>query len=304
MIRWLIALLLASGCASSTGPNGPAPEAVSLLGQPLYRPELPPEVRAEREALLAAARRAYQRNPRFDNAIIWLGRRTAYLGRFGEAIEIFSRGIRLHPRDARMYRHRGHRYITLRRFDRAVDDLQTAAELIAGEPDHIEPDGLPNARKIPTSTLHFNIWYHLGLARYLRGEFDEAARAYAECMRVSTNPDSLVATAHWYYMTLRRLGKAEEARLLVEGIREDMEVIENESYRQLVLMYKGLLSPESVLDKAASGLDRATIGYGVGNWHLYNGRRAEATAVFEKVIEEGEWPAFGHIAAEADLAPL
>jgi tetratricopeptide (TPR) repeat protein len=302
LIRWLLALVLVSGCVSGTANVPPGREAVSLLGKPLYRPELPPEVRAEREALLISARQAYESNPRSANAIIWLGRRTAYLGRYREAIEIFSRGARLHPQDPRFYRHRGHRYITTRQFDRAIADLDKAAELVAGQPDHVEPDGLPNARGIPTSTLHFNIWYHLGLAHYLRGDFPAAARAYAECMKVSANPDSLVATAHWYFMTLQRLGHTEEAGRLVEGISPNIEVIENDSYRQLVLMYKGLLSPEAVLEKAAAGLDRATIGYGVGNWNLYNGRQAEALAIFHKVIEGGEWPAFGYIAAEAELA--
>ena len=64
-----------------------------------------------------------------------------------------------------MYRHRGHRYVSIREFDRAIADLEYAATLIEGTEDEIEPDGMPNAMNIPVSSLHSNIWYHLGLAR-------------------------------------------------------------------------------------------------------------------------------------------
>ena len=109
------------------------------------------------------------------DALIWLGRRTAYLGRYREAIQIFSDGIARHPTDARMLRHRGHRYLTVRELDRAIVDFEKAVELMAGQPDAIEPDGLPNARNIATGTLHSNVWYHLALGYYLQGDFSRAA---------------------------------------------------------------------------------------------------------------------------------
>lgn len=155
-----------------------APEATSLLGRPLAPPSLPAERRAALEADLQKARAEYEKDPAKADAIIWLGRRTAYLGRYREAIAVFTEGISKHPDDARLYRHRGHRYISVREFDRAVADLAKAAALAAGRPDEIEPDGQPNARNIPTSTLKTNIYYHLGLAHYLKGSFAEALDAY------------------------------------------------------------------------------------------------------------------------------
>ncbi len=110
-----------------------------------------------------------------------------------------------------LYRHRGHRFITLRCFDDAIKDFEKAAKLVKGKPDEVEPDGLPNARNIPTSTLQSNIWYHLGLAHYLKGDFGSARKAYREAEKVSKNPDMMVATTHWLYMTLRRLGREKEA---------------------------------------------------------------------------------------------
>lgn len=201
-----------------------------------------------------------------------------------------------------MYRHRGHRYISVRKLDRAIADLSRAAALTAGSPDEIEPDGIPNARNIPTSTLQSNIWYHLCLAHYLKGDFERALASYREAMRVSRNPDMLVATSHWLYMTLRRLGRAAEAEAVLAPISRDMDIIENDAYHRLLLLYKGELPPDSLAPSGADALDDASIGYGLGNWHLYNGRRDEAMGVFRRVLAGGNWPAFGHIAAEAELA--
>lgn len=281
---------------------GSTPEAVSLLGAPLYTPPIPAATRATYEQRLAEARAAYHSAPANADSIIWLGRRTAYLGRFRNAIAIFTEGVAKHPDDARMYRHRGHRYISVRELDRAIADLSRAATLAAARPDEVEPDGIPNARNVPTSTLQSNIWYHLGLAHYLKGDFARALTAYREAMRVSANPDMLVATSHWLYMTLRRLGRAAEAEALLAPISRDMDIIENDAYHRLLLLYKGELSPDSLASSGADALNDASVGYGLGNWHLYNGRRDEAIAVFRRVLAGGNWPAFGYIAAEAELA--
>jgi len=145
--------------------------SIGLLGDTLYAPALPETLRTRYERRLAEARRDFDQAPNEISNIIWLGRRTAYLGRFRDAIAIFSTGLQNHPDDARLFRHRGHRYITLRIFNLAVSDLEHAASLMAKRDDETEPDGLPNARNIPTGTLKFNIWYHLGLAHYLAGDF-------------------------------------------------------------------------------------------------------------------------------------
>lgn len=277
-------------------------EAVSLLGEPLRSPELPAATRTAYERRLAEARRAYDRTPANADSITWLGRRTAYLGRYREAIAIFTEGIAKHPGDARMYRHRGHRHITVRELDQAIADLARAAALTAGRPDEIEPDGIPNALNIPTSTLQSNIWYHLGLAHYLKGDFNSALGAYREAMRVSTNPDMLVATSHWLYMTLRRLGRDGEARAVLAPISHEIAIIENDAYHRLLLLYKGELPVDSLAPSGTDPLSDASIGYGVGNWHLYNGRRREAMDVFRRVLRGGNWPAFGYVAAEAEVA--
>lgn len=256
------------------------------------------------EASLQKARAQFEANPNDPDAIIWLGRRLGYLGRFREAIEVFSSGIAKFPADARFYRHRGHRRITVRQFDQAIEDFEKAAHLMRGKPDQIEPDGQPNARNIPTSTLKFNIWYHLGLGYYLKGQNEKALKAYRDCLSVSDTPDRLVATSHWLYMTLRRLKRRDEAAKVLRPINAGMDVIENTGYYRLLLMYKREIPVEvlreETLKQDASAASHSVM-YGLGNWYLYNDRRVEALAIFRQIVASEQWTSFGYIAAEADL---
>ncbi len=271
----------------------------------------PPPVSAEAakqmELQLTEARGIYEARPNNPDAIIWLGRRLAYPGRFRDAIDVFSEGIRKFPNDARFYRHRGHRYITLRRFDLAIKDFKKAASLTKGKPDEIEPDGQPNARKIPTSTLQFNIWYHLGLAQYLLGDYRAALASYRECLKVSKNPDALVATSHWLYMTLRRLNRPKEADQVLVPIRPDLPIIENDGYHRLLLMYKGITPIDSLLQEALrqeGSPGSYSVLYGIGSWYLYNNRPDDARGVFRRMLAGNQWTSFGYVAAEADLKRL
>lgn len=273
-------------------------QAISLLGEELV-------AAAPSQALLddlAQARADYEANPNDADNIIWLGRRLGYVGDYRNAIRVFSEGAGKFPRDARMYRHRGHRYISIREFDRAIADLERAAMLIEGTEDVVEPDGAPNPQGIPVSTLHSNIRYHLGLAYYLKGDLDNALRVYERALAETPNDDMRVATTHWAYMTLRLLGRDEEARRLLEPISADMNVIESMAYHQLCLLYKGEGEMSTALEAGITPAGGDSAMYGVGNWHYYNGRETEAKAMFERMIEESGWASFGRIAAESDLA--
>lgn len=304
-MRTSIGFLLCASVLAVVPAAAQQPEATSLLGTPLYRPELPAETHARLQADLAAAQADYDRAPEDADAIIWLGRRYGYLGHYQRAIEVFSEGIEKHPGDARMYRHRGHRYITIRRLDDAIRDLQRAADLTRGQADEVEPDGAPNRYNIPTSTLQSNIWYHLALAHYLKHDFERALPAWQQAVAVSSTDDMHVASADWLYMTLRRLGRAEEAAVVLEAISPDMRILENDAYHRRLLMYKGLVSPEELLGVDTDDpVQLATYGYGVGNWYLYNGDAPRARTIFERILQNTNWAAFGFIAAEAELARM
>jgi len=260
------------------------PEVVSLLGKKLYAAPAGGEELAKLQTNLQEALRAVEADPDSVETIIAYGRALAGLWRYHDAIEVYSKGIIAHPDAAMLYRHRGHRYISIREFGKAASDMAKAAAL---------------------NDKDFDIWYHLGLAHYLRGEFDKARAANESCLKVVADDDSKIAVSNWLYATLRRLGMKDDAARVLEGISEGMKVEENTSYLNLLLFFKGLKTEDEVLAWAAdSELDAATVGYGIGCWHLYSGQKEKARGFFEKIMTGRYWPAFGFIAAEAELARM
>lgn len=279
-------------------------EAISLLGDTLRRPAIADDRLGAMRAQRDSARTIWEADNTSPDALIWYARRVAYLGQFGDAIDLFSLGHDRFREDPRFLRHRGHRYLTTRKLDLAIADFERAASMVRGTPDQVEPDGQPNARNIPTSTLQSNIFYHLGLARYLQGDFERALAAWSEEAALGTNPDMHVATSYWRYLTLRRLGRVEEARALADSIAPDLDIIENMSYHRLLLLFAGRLPVDSLSASGDASPADASTAYGVAAWHLIEGRPDSATILFQRLVAGPQWPAFGSLAAEAELARL
>jgi tetratricopeptide (TPR) repeat protein len=305
--RILILLPILAACAAPDPfplPEGPpGVQAVSLFGDSLTPPAAPDSLRAAQRRQLDSAHAAVRGQPDDPDALIWLGRRLAYLGYYREAIGVYTAGLAAHPEDARFLRHRGHRRLTVRDFPGAADDFARAAKLVQGASDVVEPDGQPNARGIPTSTLRFNIWYHLGLAHFLQGDLPRARSAWEQCLAVSTNPDAMVAASYWLHHVLRRMGEAESAARVLEAISPGMDIIENTAYHRLLLLFRGDGPLEEWRGMAAGdAVDNATQGFGVGHWLLVNGDTAAALEAFRAVRRGPQWAAFGYLAAEAELA--
>lgn len=301
----VVALCLATGAVAYAGAQGNrTPEARSLLGKPLYSIGLTEEARKTADANVQAAREDLVRQPDSADRMIRLGRRLVTAGQVREAIDVYTKGIAKFPADARFYRHRGHRYITVRQFDRAIADLTKASELIADKPD--QPEQATDPTALASETLHYTIYYHLGLAYYFQGDFGKALTVYRQCLEVAkrNNDDEVVGTSDWLYMTLRRLGRTDEAAKVLDAIVPGMKVKDDQQYYDRLFMYKGLKRPEDLLRGGGDPTSDATLAYGVANWYLYNGRKDEARALFEKIINGPNWMPFGFIAAEADLARM
>ncbi len=267
---FIILLFAAFGFAQGT------PEVVSPFGTKFY-------AQPDEKNVIAEAEKKLEANPQNIELLIALGRAQASVWRYRDAIATYTRGIALEPQNAMLYRHRGHRYISTRQFDRAVIDMDNAAKL---------------------NDKNFDIWYHLGLAYYLKGNFDKAAAAYEKCLAVADKDDSVIAVSDWLYMTYRRMNKKAEAARVLERITPTMKVEENKSYFDRLLMYKGLKKESDIYSDKLGDLELATVGYGIGNWHLYTGDKAKAKEIFQRVIAGKYWAAFGFIAAETELARI
>lgn len=265
----ILVLFTLSAAAQTTG----TPEYISPSGARFY-------AQADEKNTVAEAEKKLAAEPANIDLLIALGRAQAGVWRYRDAIATYTRGITMAPKNAMLYRHRGHRYITLRMFDKAVKDLEVAARL---------------------NDRDFDIWYHLGLAHYLKGDFKKAAKAYESCRAVADKDDSLIAVSDWLYMTYRRQEKDYEAAQVLERITMNMKVEENKSYYDRLLMYKGIKKESEIVGDKLTDLELATIGYGIGNWYLCNGDKVKARAMFQKITDGKYWPAFGFIAAETEL---
>lgn len=177
--------------------------------------------------------------------------------------------------------------------------------MIDGKEDVIEQDGIPNALNTPISSLNTNTYYHLGLAYYIKGDYKNALKFYQKNLEISNNDDNLVSTSHWLYMILRRMNLPDEANKVLGAITEQMNIIENKSYYNLLLFYKGLKTEKELLNNefGMKGASEAVM-YGIGNWYFYNNDKDKAKLFFKELLTNGNWGGFGYICAEADMSRL
>ena len=275
---------------------------LSINGEPFPDKAFEAGKKAQRIQQLEAAIGIYEASPDSLEAIIWYGRRLGYLGRYHEAIGVYSTGLEIFPESYKLLRHRGEAFITVRNFDQAKLDLERAAFYARPFEDETEPDGLPNRLNRPLTTIKYNIWYHLGLAYYLKGNFDQAISAYKKCLEVGDNDDLIVAASTWLYRTYVKIGNVDEAMAILEPISRNMKLIKNRSYLNILMLFKNEVTPQRIYELAIrrdNTLD-PTIGYGLGNWYVLQGEVETAKATFDQVIASNSWDSFGFIASEVE----
>ncbi|HEV8612585.1 MAG TPA: tetratricopeptide repeat protein [Gemmatimonadales bacterium] len=231
---------------------------------------------------VARADRALAAEPRNVALIIQLGVAQSGVRQFREAIETFTRGLALAPTNPMLYRWRGHRYLSVREFDRALADLTRGYQL---------------------DSTNYGILYHLGIVRFARGEFASAADAFQRAQAHAPEAGELTGSTDWLWMSLTRAGKTAQAQAMLDRHSDSLPVAN--AYSRRLLLYRGLISPDSVFTPAdSSDIQVATLSYGLGNWYLVRGDTATAGSWFERSIRSGGWPAFGFIMSELELRRL
>jgi tetratricopeptide (TPR) repeat protein len=279
-------------------------EAISFLGETFFRPEDDITTFLQKDSLLQEANTIYQTDTTDLNSIIWYGRRLASMYRFRDAITIFSAGIHHHPDAPELYRHRGQMYIITRHPDPAITDFEKAATLSLDRMIETEPDAIPNKLDLPLTNLRFNIYYHLGLARYLKGDYKKAIDAFSSCDPYAINPDLNVAETYWSYLTLQKMGEYDAAVSLLSTIDPNVEIIENDAYLRSLLIFRSFLDADdltgSILDATTDPIEL----FGIANWYTWRNRKSEASIYRRKILSSTDWTNIGYIAAEADSSRL
>jgi tetratricopeptide (TPR) repeat protein len=229
-----------------------------------------------------SARAALEADPKNIARIIDLGIAQSGARQFREAVATFTRGLEIEPNNALLLRWRGHRYLSVREFDRAFADLTRGAAI---------------DRSI------YGIWYHLGVVQYVRGDFAAAAESFARAQPIAPDAGELAGSTDWLWMSLSRAGRGAEAKAMLDR-RPDTKPVTN-AYSRRLQLYRGEIRPEAVLTPADTDeVQVATLAYGLGNWYLVRGDKAQARSWFERSVKSGGWPGFGFIVSEVELRRL
>jgi len=279
-------------------------EAISFLGDTLERPILDEVEKNNADSLLEEAFFLYKEDTTDLQAIIWYGRRLAYLNQFRDAINVYSKGIELHPQSPELLRHRGHRYITTRQLNLAIHDLEQAAVLAKSRNREGENDEIPNKLYISLSNHHFNIYFYLGLAHFLKADYARAIYVFQSSMAYADNPDLKVAATFWLYLSYLKKGGTDINESTLAEINPDMEIIENNAYLRQLLFFK--TGDESLLEAAAESdsLPLTSTHYGISCWYDTHGEKNKAASIRREILTSGLWTNIGFIAAEADSSRL
>jgi tetratricopeptide (TPR) repeat protein len=233
---------------------------------------------------VARARDALAADPTNVDKIIQLGLAQSAIRQYHDAIATFTRGMKIAPKNPLLYRWRGHRYISIGAFDKALTDLERGNKL---------------------DSTNYDIYYHLGVAHFERGEFAKAATAFAQAQRRAPNDNEIAGSTDWLWMSLSRAKHNAEAQKSLAPITDSLKITTATAYAQRLKLYRGVIGPDQVLAPSdTAAVQVATLSFGVGNWYLTKADTANARAWFKRAVDSGGWPGFAFFAAETELRRL
>ena len=279
-------------------------ETTSFTGKPLYQGIISAEMASKSDSIIQVY--LNKQSQLTEEEYIYFSSAHVSSLQYRKAVEILTEGLSKYPNSFKLLRQRGHRYINLRELDKAIIDLNKADELIGTE--HLDVmETRANGELV--GTYKFKVYYHIGLYHYLRGEYEESAKAYEVCLENATIGDNQVETRDWLYNAYQKAGETEKALKTIEPITPDFQLEHPDYvYFKRILMYKGLVSPDELLDKDKPGSEwngrEMTNAYGVSTHYLYQGDTATANMIHQKILETPYWGLWAYVAADADLARL
>ena len=243
------------------------------------------EYRSQKDTgLVARAQAALAADPKNVDKFIALGVAQSGVRQFREAIVTFTNGMKVAPNNALLYRWRGHRYLSVREFDKAMADFNHGLQLDSNV---------------------YGIWYHLGVLKFLLGDFNGAAAAFARGQPRAPDAGELAGSTDWLWMSLERAGRDKEAVAMLARHADSLQTEPNYAYTKRLKMYRGQTAATALFTPAdTADVQVATLSFGLGNWYLVKGDTAKAKLAFARAIQSGGWPGFGFIVSEAELKRL
>ena len=233
---------------------------------------------------VARAKAALVADPRNVQRFIALGVAQSGARQFREAITTFTRGLAIAPNEPMLYRWRGHRYLSVREFDKAMADF---------------------TRGYALDSTNYGILYHLGVLKFVKGDFNGAAAAFGKSQPRAPDGGELAGSTDWLWMSLSRAGRAAEATAMLARRPDTLPTPPGYAYVSRLKLYRGEIAPGALFSPSdTADVQVATLSFGLGNWYLVQGDTAKAKAAFERSVKSGGWPGFGFIVSEAELKRL
>lgn len=302
-----LAFLSVVACTTQQGQKSepvslpPGAEAISFSGKPLYPLKADIAVVKRSDSLLSIVKSKAELS---EDDYVEIGRLLLMQNRYRDAMANWSEGISKYPESFKLYRNRGHRHINLRELDAAMEDLGKARDLMVGQPDAMEygADGKP------TATTQHQVWYHIGIYHYLKGDYASCAEAFEKAVAATKEPNNIAGASDWLYNAYQRKGDKEKADQVLAPFTLEYPIEDkNYPYFRRLLLFKKLITPEEIIDPAMEPskmtVQDMTKLYGLANFYAYNGDPDKANELYKKVLLTDQWLGFAFAGAELDVKP-
>ena len=200
--------------------------------------------------------------------------------RYREIPELCDKMVSLSPKSPIPWRLRGGAYLCTLQYDKAVWDFLQALALGGDRGD---------------------IYYRLGICRYLQGDFLKATVHFEDVFFMSGD-EMGIAAIYWHTLGAARGGLPP---ILLPFYRDDMNVGHPTAYKLAVSLWAGRISPEELLsrlEREQDDLEYVITAYGLAVYLETHGRRGEYEKLIASILTRGEfWSALSALAAYNDM---
>lgn len=205
-----------------------------------------------------------------------------------DTIDIFSEGLFYHPFSEMLHFGRGRKYISTKRYWRAISDFTMAIRL--------DPE-------------IYCFWYYRAVSNNLNGNYRAAIADFERAME-QTEPRERYCIIDWIFTCYVELGEIDNAKKFLDTM--DCNIVPPQmdySYRRRVMLYKGLIKPEDFInmDDIKSNcveqdnrvnLELATLTFGLYIYYIYKNDQENADKALLKLMDNMITGAFGCIKGE------
>ncbi|MPM01893.1 hypothetical protein SDC9_48133 [bioreactor metagenome] len=200
--------------------------------------------------------------------------------RFGESAQEYTDAMKIRSDDPMLHIRLAGTYLTLRRFNEAMDEYRRSLSLGMSE---------------KTAAYPMGVWY------YLREDYKTAAEWFEKCL--PCGDEMAIAVIYWHTLSCYRAGL--DASLL-QTYHADMKVGHHTAYCLAVSVFAAGILPEDAATQIESNTDNLNYVismYGLCGYLEHIGKQVDAQEYLQKLLaRDSIWPCISYLAAWNDRA--